>query len=222
MFAVGGGFLLRAAAATTIFALLLVLLLLIGPAFRSKSQQSITTKKNYMSEVSSSLSGSAASIVDTTAGSMRSTSDNKTTILRIASMNVAMSEPSAAAPRSSWDVDLQEIAIRDELLRWNPDVVMLQECPSEEWAIRLFGDIGGGDGGYNYVSAGGSRRSHYGHVVLLVKQKQQKDERVPLKLRFTRRLTDSLPESLPAVAAEIAVLRGGQQRTETETPSWCR
>ena len=118
--------------------------------------------------------------------------------LRIVSMNVAISEPSRDAP-PSWNQNSQQTALRDEILKTGPDIVMLQECPGPKWAedemLR----------GRGFVSVGSPKASHAGYVVLLLKREFFNGERV-----YPPRQLTSLPRGLPVVAAEVTMplLRG--------------
>ena len=79
--------------------------------------------------------------------------------LTIVSMNVAGCEPSGAAP-PSWNGDNTTEALKVELLRHKPDVLMLQECPSPKWAETTFGE------NYGLV---GTTTSHAGYIALLLR-----------------------------------------------------
>lgn len=79
--------------------------------------------------------------------------------LTLVSMNVAGCEPSANAP-PTWTKDNTTEALQVELLRHNPDVLMLQECPSPEWAKINFADR---------YSVMGTTESHAGFVALLMR-----------------------------------------------------
>lgn len=103
--------------------------------------------------------------------------------LKIVSMNLAGCDPSAEAP-ASWNKIYVAEMVQQELMRFDPDVLTLQECPAREiWAEELFQ-------GYQVLGVG---TSHAGYVVLLVRESLA-PHTSPL---------DSLPSSLPAAMAQI-------------------
>lgn len=100
--------------------------------------------------------------------------------LSIVSMNLAGCQPSKSAPWD-WNQQMSTDAVRTELLKSNPDIIALQECPGGvNWAQRVFGD------NYNVM---GATFSHADQVVLLVKAGIQA-QAVPL-------------QDLPAIMAEL-------------------
>jgi endonuclease/exonuclease/phosphatase family metal-dependent hydrolase len=107
-------------------------------------------------------------------------------LLTFVTMNIAGLEPSQSAP-DAWRTDrtLQEEAVVAEILRTNPDVIALQECPTVDWAEHAFHNRG--DLSYRLM---GSASSHAGYVSLLIRQDLHAAELV-------------LAESLPMVAVEI-------------------
>ena len=102
--------------------------------------------------------------------------------LKLVSMNLSECKPSAEAP-SSWNLDRVTEAIQEELLKSDPDILALQECPSEYflgkkqdggvegWLEKTFGgnsnSNSNSNGGYSTI---GTKRSHAGYVALLVKK----------------------------------------------------
>jgi len=76
-------------------------------------------------------------------------------------MNISQAMLSEMAP-DSFSAKDQNNALINELLRNDPDVIALQECPDPDWAMKS-----GGFKGYRSV---GSTPSHAGHVVLLVRE----------------------------------------------------
>ena len=80
--------------------------------------------------------------------------------LTIVTMNIAECEPSANAP-PTWTKNNTTEALQVELLRHDPDVLMLQECPSPEWVERTFSDK---------YSSMGTTESHAGYVALLIRR----------------------------------------------------
>ena len=110
--------------------------------------------------------------------------------LKLASMNIAGSVPSAEAP-PSWDVMHSARAIRGEILNTDPDIIALQECPSRDglssaqWAESLFEDY----------HAMGSAPAHAANVVLLIRKTlAPKSKLVPLQGTF-----------LPAVMIQLEI-----------------
>jgi len=80
--------------------------------------------------------------------------------LTVVSMNIAGCQPSREAPRG-WGHQDATKAIRKELLKTNPDILALQECPGGVvWASKCFP-------GYQAL---GATRSHMDQVVLLVRE----------------------------------------------------
>ena len=80
--------------------------------------------------------------------------------LTLVSMNVAGCVPSRSA-RRGWTKQDSVRAMRDEVLRTDPDIVALQECPGRmEWASATFPA---------YVALG-AVRSHADYVILLVRK----------------------------------------------------
>jgi len=109
--------------------------------------------------------------------------------LRIVSMNIAMAVPSKEAPYS-WLSDNKNTpqinALQKELLESDPDILALQECPGSDWARDLFSSFG-----FEQV---GSKRSHAGYVVLLIRKALSWHE-------MTRYDESSGTNDLPMVAA---------------------
>ena len=76
--------------------------------------------------------------------------------LRVASMNLALCQPSASAP-ITWTAEDQMAALRQELLVSDPHILFLQEAPQSNF--NPFGNL--------YVLLG-SRPSHKGYILLLI------------------------------------------------------
>jgi endonuclease/exonuclease/phosphatase family metal-dependent hydrolase len=90
--------------------------------------------------------------------------------LTIVSMNLAGCQPSRSAPWD-WNQQMSTDAVRTEILKSDPDIIALQECPGGvKWAERVLGDS---------YRALGATYSHADQVVLLVKTGIQA-ELVPL------------------------------------------
>ena len=59
--------------------------------------------------------------------------------LTIVSMNIAACQPSQLAPRH-WTPQMSTDAVRTEILKSEPDIIALQECPGgADWAKKTFG-----------------------------------------------------------------------------------
>jgi len=79
--------------------------------------------------------------------------------LTVVSMNIASCEPSKSA-QANWTREMSIDALRDILLRSDPTIIALQECPGGvKWAAKIFPT-------YQVI---GSTYSHADQVVLLVK-----------------------------------------------------
>ena len=122
--------------------------------------------------------------------------DHDTTSIRIASMNLASCQPSAEAP-PSWDMWQSASEARKELLKNDPDVIALQECPGEDVAMKMFqnNSRGGDNFGYQVI---GSTPAHAGDVVLLIRKEWMVRHNV-------RRIVPD-DRFLPVVMAEINVV----------------
>lgn len=110
-------------------------------------------------------------------------------LLRLASMNLSGLRPSAVAP-SGWTAGDQCHAVQNELLRNDPHVLALQECPFN-WAADAFAEQG-----YEFV---GSVAAHAGQVALLVR-----------KGAFARchRVRSGISRATPAVVAVLELPSG--------------
>ncbi|EJK58532.1 hypothetical protein THAOC_21328 [Thalassiosira oceanica] len=110
------------------------------------------------------------------------------TTLCLASFNISFAEPSQqASDRVSRRVT-QTGLIRDAVLRCNPDVIALQESPSDAWGSGTF---------RNYVSIGTTLATHVdGHIDLLLRRELA---------QFSKRIDLS---RLPGVAASISIPNG--------------
>lgn len=107
--------------------------------------------------------------------------------LTLVSMNIAGCHPSKEAPQG-WGENDATIAIRDEILLTDPDILALQECPGTvAWATAVFP-------GYTAV---GDTRSHMDYVILLVRKGIQA-ELVPI---LQAPISTS---SVPAVLAKLS------------------
>eukprot|EP00584_Thalassiosira_punctigera_P002621 CAMPEP_0172547244 /NCGR_PEP_ID=MMETSP1067-20121228/16824_1 /TAXON_ID=265564 ORGANISM="Thalassiosira punctigera, Strain Tpunct2005C2" /NCGR_SAMPLE_ID=MMETSP1067 /ASSEMBLY_ACC=CAM_ASM_000444 /LENGTH=370 /DNA_ID=CAMNT_0013334301 /DNA_START=170 /DNA_END=1279 /DNA_ORIENTATION=+ len=117
-----------------------------------------------------------------------SSSTSSLTSLTIVSMNLAGCEPSAEAP-PTWNKTYVAHVVRQELVKNNPDVLALQECPGpnpETWANDLF------QGRYKVM--GGVGYAHAGYVLLLVRE-----------ALISRTTTVDVSTNLPAVMVQIDV-----------------
>jgi endonuclease/exonuclease/phosphatase family metal-dependent hydrolase len=113
--------------------------------------------------------------------------------LKIVTMNIAGLEPSQSAP-STWTDALQQETLLGELLRSDPDILALQECPSVEWAKS---GIFNHDATIPYQLVGNScTRSHAGFVCLFIKE----------SLVSTTTATTALP--LPTTKDNLLILPG--------------
>lgn len=114
--------------------------------------------------------------------------------LTLASYNISFAEPSFAAPDRALRAREAPRLLREAILRSRPDVVALQESPSESWGGSTFGP--------EYASVGTGTASHVvgGRIDLLVRRELARDvRRIPLA-------HPALP--LPAVAAAVTLSNG--------------
>ena len=88
------------------------------------------------------------------------------------------------------------VLIRDEILKTNPDVIGLQECPSKSWGEQIFGE-------YGYISMGTQVAAHVqnGYIDLLVRKELAAQN-------ATRIALEHVAFPLPSVAASITVSNG--------------
>ena len=86
------------------------------------------------------------------------------TTLTIVSYNISFAEPSFAAPDRTRRSQESPHLIRDEILNQTPDIIALQESPSETWGSSIFGP--------EYISLGTTVAAHVpnGYIDLLVKR----------------------------------------------------
>ena len=105
---------------------------------------------------------------------------NGTIELRVASMNLALCEPSATAP-STWTAEDQLAALRMELLVSDPHILFLQEAP-----YVAFNPVE-----ESYVLLG-SRSSHKGYILLLIHKDLESFVSV-----------EQIPSYIPAVLATL-------------------
>ena len=83
---------------------------------------------------------------------------------RIMTMNIAEMEPSRSAPRNFTRKEQQQL-LWQELLRTNPDILCLQECPDGQWWHK--DPFAGWLSDYEHVT---SRASHAGSTTIWVKR----------------------------------------------------
>ena len=103
--------------------------------------------------------------------------------LNILSWNISNAHPSFSAPDKLQRSQDAPRLIREECLRYTPDIIALQECPYPSF---------GSDEFTNYVSVG-TRQSHCGFVDLLIRNELQNVQPI------------TLPKHLPSVATTIAL-----------------
>ena len=105
----------------------------------------------------------------TTATPQSSSSSSTTLELKMVTMNIAGLVPSQSAP-DSWSTALQKEALRAELLASDPDIIALQECPSQDWAASgIFNSDNNDDNDKTMYRLVGSAPSHAGFVSLVVR-----------------------------------------------------
>jgi endonuclease/exonuclease/phosphatase family metal-dependent hydrolase len=140
----------------------------------NEENQHVPSSSSSMQSLDDS-SKEAQMMVDTTSTILE-------TSLTIVSINLAACEPSQSA---SWDWNQQRStnAVQLEILKSNPDIIALQECPGgSQWAIRVF----------PAYQAMGAIYSHADQVILLVKQGISAEE-------------VSVDMGLPAIMAELRI-----------------
>jgi len=79
--------------------------------------------------------------------------------LRLVTMNIAMMEPSEAAP-SDWTTEKQQQVLLDQLLGSDPDILCIQECPQSDCMEQAF----------PHLTRIMSKPSHMGYTSLFVKK----------------------------------------------------
>ena len=138
---------------------LLVILAVFGVTYRSRFERLLPMMSNKTKKEDGS------EMIRTSSSETNLPQDERLfTSLRIVSMNIAGCVPSAEAP-PSWDKLQSSHAIRQELLKSDPDIIALQECPTgkgrsaAQWSESLLQ-------GYKAM---GSTPAHADNVVLLVR-----------------------------------------------------
>ena len=119
--------------------------------------------------------------------------------LTLLSWNISNAKPSFSAPNNIHQraQDAPRL-IREECLRYTPDIIALQECPYPQFGTEEFTDDG-------YISAG-TQQSHCGYVDLLIRKEliEQDDNDVkfqPIHLPKMHPIMTNLP--IPSVATKI-------------------
>ena len=127
--------------------------------------------------------------------------------IQLVSMNVAGCQPSAAAPKN-WTLENVTQAVRTEILKTNPDVVALQECPYATWAAETFEASG-------YSVLGPAKESHSGFVALLFRTAMLEQAQGVTIRRV------NLPFAVPAVMVRVIQeppsRNGGDQNENNNT-----
>ena len=124
------------------------------------------------------------------------------TTLCLASFNISFAEPSKQAPDQVLRRGSQPDLIRNAMLGCNPDIIALQESPSDAWGSGIF---------RNYVSVGTTLATHVnGNIDLLVRRElAQFSERIDLNpTQSNDPFMMSMGSRLPGVAASISIPNG--------------
>ncbi|KAL7537238.1 hypothetical protein ACHAXR_007682 [Thalassiosira sp. AJA248-18] len=131
------------------------------------------------------------SLARASAGNM----DDSRSTLTLVSWNVSFAQSSFVAPDIALRTHEAPRLLRDECLQSHPDIIALQESPSESWGETVFPE---------YVSIGTQLASHVqeGHIDLLVRRELAPN---------ARRISLEHPAfPLPSVAAAITLPNGTQ------------
>ena len=122
--------------------------------------------------------------------------------LCLASFNISFAEPSQQASDELLRRAEQPGLIRDAVLGCNPDVIALQESPSDAWGSSIF---------RHYVSVGTTLATHVnGNIDLLIRRElAQFSRRIDLNsARSNDPFMMSVGSRLPGVAASISIPNG--------------
>ena len=129
--------------------------------------------------------------------------------------------PRATSTNNNKTLTEVEVRLRNEILRTQPDIIALQECPARDWSARVIcaPTTNNNNDQRRYVSVG-TAPSHCGYVDLLVRR-DWNWERIDLQ-RQQQQQEGGLGMTLPSVAAVVNIrsIKTHHRHRHQRLPDW--